>query len=150
MRNDSLAWSVGQTISIILTVICRRRTYNLIVCATGIVCPSRLLHDPSCHRLEIHQVEALVQNWHVFDPLLPLLLFWIICLLILLHCVHVHVAQVLVFRQVFVEGVGRMDGLVLFGCIFAGIFEDDSRPSRVLGKELDKSLATGIHRADLF
>ena len=42
-------------------------------------------------------------------------------LLFCLDCVHVDVAEMLVFGEVLIEGVGWVDGLKFFGGIFARI-----------------------------
>lgn len=108
-------------------MICRRKdnTHNLIVSTTRVVRPSSLLHHPPCYSLEIHQVVALFQDWHPLDSLLPFNLFWIFLLLFLLDGIHVHLAQMLALVEKLVERVRRVDGLILFCRIFAGVLEDD-------------------------
>lgn len=112
------------------------QTYNLIISTTAVVCPSRLLHDPSRHGLEIHQVVALLQDRHPLDPLLSLCLIWVVLLLLLLDSTHIDISQMLRLVKELVERVRRVDRLIGLGCVLAGILEDDLRSTRVLGQEL--------------
>nr|POF04100.1 hypothetical protein CFP56_21855 [Quercus suber] len=125
----------------ILTPIAARKpagsdTHNLIVRAAGVVRPGRLLHHPSRHGLEIHEVVALLEDGHALDAFLPLQLLRVRRLLLLLDRVHVHLAQVLAPIEELVERVGRVDRLVLLRGIFAGVLEDDLGPAGMLGEEL--------------
>ena len=109
---------------------------NLIVGARAVVGPGCLLHDAASDGLEIHEIVALLEDRHPLYPLLTLLLGWIVLLLLLFHCAHVHLAEMLGLVEILVERVWRVDRLKLFRCILAGIFEYDLWPSRVLREEL--------------
>ena len=101
------------------------RTHNLVVRPTRIVSPRRLLHDPSRHGLEVHQIETLLQRRHARYALLPPRLVRVFCLLLLLDRPHIDGAKMLGFVQVLVECVGRMDRFVFLRRIAPGILEDD-------------------------
>ena len=104
---------------------------DLVVGAGGVVCPRGLLHDFAGDGLEVHQVVAGFQRRHHLDALLPVLFFRWFFLFFLLHSVHVDLSQVLVYGQVLVQGIRRMDWLILFSCVFAGILQDDLGTTRV-------------------
>jgi hypothetical protein len=65
-------------------------------------------------------------------------------LLLLLHSVHVHLAQMLRLVQVLVEGVRWVDRFVLFGRIFASILQDDLGTTWMLGEELGDVVGAAV------
>ena len=115
-------------------------THNLIVCAARIVCPRLFLHDSPRHCLEVHQVEALVENRHMLDALLSLFFLWIFLLLLCFYSLHIHRSKVLALLQILIQCVRWMNRLVLFRGIFAGIFENDLRTAGVFWQELHLDL----------
>lgn len=65
-------------------------SYNLVVRRRRVVTPGRLFHDTACNGLEVHQVIALVERWHVTDAPLPILLVRIDRLLLGSYRRHVY------------------------------------------------------------
>ena len=110
-------------------------SHDFVIGTTRVVGPSSLLHDSSGHSLEVHQVVALLKDGHALDSFLSLGLIWVFLLGFLLDSVHVDLAQVLALVEKLVQRVRRVDGLVLFGGIFAGVLEDDFGAAGVLGHE---------------
>ena len=96
-------------------------THNLIIGGTRIVRPSSLLHDTLGHSLKVRKVVTLVQARHTRDAVLSLLFLRRLNLLLVRNSGHVDIAEVLGLVEVLVEGIRRMDGLELFGSIFASI-----------------------------
>ena len=107
-------------------------TYNFVVCTARVVGPCGLFHYASGNRLEVHQVVAGRQRRHALDALLARLLLGIGSLLLLFNGGHVNFTEMLGRIEVFVEGIGRVDGVELLGRILAGILEDNLLATRVL------------------
>ena len=107
-------------------------TYNFVVCTAGVVGPCGLLHHAAGNGLKVHQVVASRQGRHALDALLARLLLGIGSLLLLFDSGHVNFTEMHGRIEVFVEGVGRVDGVELLGRILAGILEDDLLATRVL------------------
>ncbi len=97
----------------------QRETYNLVIRGAGIVPPGRLLHDPARDGLEVEEVVALLEEGHLLDALQPFYFVGRLLGLFLGHGRHVDAPEVLGLGQVLVEGVWGVDGLELFGRIFA-------------------------------
>ena len=66
----------------------------------------------------------------MFYPFLPLLLVWVFFFLLLLFDgIHVYLAQMLGLVEVLVQCVWRVNRLIRFRGIFAGILENDIGPA---------------------
>lgn len=102
-----------------------KNTYNLVIRATRIIRPRRLLHDIARHLLKVQQIVAGGQRRHQLHALLALRLLGVRHFLLLLDSFHVHLAQVFRSIQILVERVGGVDGIELLGGVLAGILEDD-------------------------
>ena len=113
----------------------QRETYNLVIRGAGIVPPGRLLHDPARDGLEVEEVVALLEEGHLLDALQAFLLVGRLLDLFLGHRRHVDAAEVLGLGQVLVEGVWGVNGLELFGRIFALAGCQSSQPVLGLWKE---------------
>ena len=94
--------------------------------------------------LKVHEVVALFEDGHSLDALLPLLVIGIEFLLFLLHCLHVHLAQMVLLVKVLVEGVGRVDGVELLSGVLASILEDDLGASWVFWQELGDIVCASV------
>lgn len=77
----------------------------------------------------------MLENRHLFHSLLPRLLFRIILFVFVLDGIHIHLAQMKLSVEEFVEGVRRMDRLVFFRRVFTGIFEYDLWTTGMFGEE---------------
>lgn len=104
-------------------------TNDLVIRATGVIRPGRLLHHRARHRLKVHEIVALLEDGLGLDALLPLLLLRVELFLLLLDGAHVHIAQVLRLIEILVQRVRRVDGVVGLGGILAGELENDIRPT---------------------
>lgn len=102
-----------------------RFPHDLVVGSTGVVSPSRLLHNSARYGLEVHQVVALGQQRLLIDPLQALHLLRVLLLCLYHHGSHVYRAHVLRLVEVLVQRVWRVDGVEFFRRIFAGVLEDD-------------------------
>ena len=120
-------------------------TYNFIVCSTGVICPRRLFHYAPCHSLKVHQVVALLKDWHPLDPRLSILLVRIFLDLLLLNCTHVNLSKMFLLFKIIVEGVRWMYRIVGLGRIFAGILKDDVLAAWMLFFELSDIVGAAVN-----
>jgi hypothetical protein len=121
------------------------KTDNLVVRRAGIIPPRRLAHHPPRHGLKVHEVVALLQQRHLLDALLPLLLLRVRLRGFLQDGGHVDGAEVLGLVEVLLERVGWVDWLELFRGIFPGVLEYDLLATRVLRQEVRDVVGAAVH-----
>ena len=87
-------------------------------------------------RVSCESVYVLLETRHALDKFLSLGLVWIKLLLLLLHRVHVHFAQVLALVQILVQCIWGVDWRIFLSSIFASVLQDDLGSSRMLGQKI--------------
>lgn len=94
--------------------------------------------------LKIHEIVALLENGHGVDALLALFFFGVELFLFLFYRLHVDLTKVEFRIEVLVERVWRVDGVELFGSIFASVLEYDLGAAWVLWQELGDIVCASV------
>jgi len=87
----------------------------------------------------------LLQDGHALNALLSLDLIWILLRFLLLHCVHVHLAEMLRLVQVLIESIWRVNWLICLGAIFTSVLQDDLLATRMLRHELSDIICATVN-----